>query len=824
VTLLTLVLGLLCPVLAQSRPAGKLRVITRDEADKPVAGVTVELKRGETSVASATTNERAEAEISGVVPGLYQIVVSKTGFETLSQPDVDITPGRPLEVVFIMVTRIELKDTVDVKASNDQAVAQTSSAPAEMQRLAAKELTNKPATVTDTLPMVPGVVRTPDGQIKISGSGEHRSALVVNSADVTDPATGQFGVTVPVDSVETINVFKTPYLAQYGRFTAGVVSVETRRGGDKWNFEVNDPLPEFRIKSWQLRGIKEATPRIVFNGPLIPGKLYVSQGNEYQLEKLPDRTLPFPVNETKKESFNSFTQFDYIFSPLHTLTGTLHIAPSHTSFVNLNFFNQQPVTPNFAARDYTGTAIDRLTIGSHLLESTLAIKRFSMDVWGQGSENMILRPVGNDGNYFSQQDRQATRLEWLEQFSLAPIRNIGEHNLKFGASITATHNRGDFQARPTEIQDNDERLVKLIDFVGGQPFSLSDLETALFWQDHWVITPKLAMDIGTRFERQGISEMVRVAPRIGLAWTPFANQQTTVRGGFGLFYDRVPLNVYAFDRYPRMVMTTFGPDGEITDGPRLFRNITDKAESSNSPFLFGKDSVGNFAPYSSTWNIEVEHPVTKHLRIRANWLQSNSQGVIVIQPKVVQGQDALVLGGSGRSRYQQLELTSRLTLKEGQQLFFSYVRSRTRGDLNEFNTYLGNFPFPVVRSNEYTTMSSDLPNRFLAWGLVRLPWKMRIAPMVEWRNGFPFSTTDAAQNYVGLPNSERFPNFFSLDARVSKDFRLSDKYSVRFSVSGYNITNHFNPLVLHSNIDDPDYGVFFGGRKRNFKLGFDVLF
>jgi hypothetical protein len=196
----------------------------------------------------------------------------------------------------------------------------------------------------------------------------------------------------------------------------------------------------------------------------------------------------------------------------------------------------------------------------------------------------------------------------------------------------------------------------------------------------------------------------------------------------------------------------------------------------------------------------------------------------VIQPKVVQGQDALVLGGSGRSRYQQLELTSRLTLKEGQQLFFSYVRSRTRGDLNEFNTYLGNFPFPVVRSNEYTTMSSDLPNRFLAWGLVRLPWKMRIAPMVEWRNGFPFSTTDAAQNYVGLPNSERFPNFFSLDARVSKDFRLSDKYSVRFSVSGYNITNHFNPLVLHSNIDDPDYGVFFGGRKRNFKLGFDVLF
>jgi outer membrane receptor for ferrienterochelin and colicin len=51
-------------------------------------------------------------------------------------------------------------------------------------------------------------------------------------------------MTVPVDVVERVDVFKTPYLAQFGRFTAGVVSVETRRGGDKWNFELNDPLPD----------------------------------------------------------------------------------------------------------------------------------------------------------------------------------------------------------------------------------------------------------------------------------------------------------------------------------------------------------------------------------------------------------------------------------------------------------------------------------------------------------------------------------------------------------------------------------------------------
>ena len=51
------------------------------------------------------------------------------------------------------------------------------------------------------------------------------------SPTVTDPATGQFGLTVPIDSVESVNVNQTPFLAEFGRFTAGLVWVETRRGG-----------------------------------------------------------------------------------------------------------------------------------------------------------------------------------------------------------------------------------------------------------------------------------------------------------------------------------------------------------------------------------------------------------------------------------------------------------------------------------------------------------------------------------------------------------------------------------------------------------------
>jgi hypothetical protein len=155
---------------------------------------------------------------------------------------------------------------------------------------------------------------------------------------------------------------------------------------------------------------------------------------------------------------------------------------------------------------------------------------------------------------------------------------------------------------------------------------------------------------------------------------------------------------------------------------------------------------------------------------------------------------------------------------------FSYIRSKGRGDLNDFGSFLGTFPVPIVRPNEFGNLPADLPNRFLTWGLMQLPWKFRIAPVIEYRSGFPYIVTNAAQDYVGLPNTKSFPRFLSVDSRISKDFQVHPKYAVRLSVSAFNLTNHFNPEAVHPNIADPAYGYFFGHRGRRFTLDFDVLF
>ena len=107
-----------------------------------------------------------------------------------------------------------------------------------------------------------------------------------------------------------------------------------------------------------------------------------------------------------------------------------------------------------------------------------------------------------------------------------------------------------------------------------------------------------------------------------------------------------------------------------------------------------------------------------------------------------------------------------------------------------------------------------------------LPQKFRVYPLIEYHTGFPYAVRDVYQNYVGVPFSDRtrYPAFFSSDASISKDFQLNAKYAVRLTVRGLNLTNRFNPLAVHANAADPDFGRFFGNYSRRFRLDFDILF
>ena len=486
---------------------------------------------------SGSAGENGETLFVLRTPGQYLATASAEGYASQSR-QFNLARDEKARIELVLVRR----DSVSV----EEHVSPLDSA-ADAGTVTGDQVRSLPERVADlrgALPLIPGVVRTSEGKLQIAGSPEYRSTFLVNSIDVTDPATGSFGATVPIDVVETVQVYKSPFLAEYGRFSAAVVAVTTRRGGDKWHFELNDPTPELRIRSGHIRGIRGFTPRFAATGPLVPGKLYFAGAGSFELRKRPVYPLPFPFNEEKSQRVNAYAQLDYVWSATHMVTVSAHGVPERANFVNLNFYTPQTAGPWWRGHEFRGALSDRLETQPGVFESALSFSELRGRTGGQGEEPLTLTPVTSLGNYFMTQDRRSQRAQFVETLSLKQKTAFGTHAFKLGASLARTTLDGSVYARPVRI------VLDALWFRNQGGYRLTDWDGSIFVQDGWQPFPLLRIDAGARIDRQRLAGVATVAPRIGLAWMPAEAGRTVFRGGWGWFYDRVPLNVFAFPRYP----------------------------------------------------------------------------------------------------------------------------------------------------------------------------------------------------------------------------------------------------------------------------------
>jgi hypothetical protein len=226
--------------------------------------------------------------------------------------------------------------------------------------------------------------------------------------------------------------------------------------------------------------LRDAAPRLNFGGPLIRNHLYLLEGSEYLVEKAEVRTLPFPVDESRSEAFNSFTQIDALLGDRNTVTGTLHFAPHTLRYANLNYFDPQPVTPNADYQEDTGTIGDRFAFAGGLLSSTFAGTRDATNVTGQAQGDMVLTPQGNSGTYFGQQSREATRFQWLETWNPALWEMHGQHAFQLGTVLAHAEDEGQVTERNVQINNASGQLLRNISYTGNGIFSLADLEFAAY--------------------------------------------------------------------------------------------------------------------------------------------------------------------------------------------------------------------------------------------------------------------------------------------------------------------------------------------------------
>lgn len=809
---------------AQSAAAslhGTISAIGPDGQPFVIPGVTVQLTGAPPAAGSQpqtlVSNEVGQYSFADLAPGTYTVEASLQGFTT-ARKTVALQP-REAAAADLKLELASVHEEITVAAGADGGLLQErqTAPPAEFKQQTLQQVPLATEQYQNVLPLIPGVVRGPDGHLNVKGARESQSGLTVNGASVADPVTGQFAFRLPIEAVHSLEVVTSPYAPEYGEVSGGMTKIETTSGGNQWKFQMQDPGPRLRRRAGKLKGIESWTPRLAIGGPLVRQKLTLFESIEYKFTKTRVEGLPALEGDTRHESLSTFTQLDWTAGPSDHLGVAVAAYPEKLGFLGLNTFNPEPVTPNLHQRGYLWTTTERHVVNARsLLEVHATVKQLDTKVGPSTLDgpSMILAPDENAGSYFNRQRRHSRQYEGLGEYSLTPSALGGTHLLKIGAGVSRYEFDGDTASQPVVIVRADGARAQQIDFLGPAALARNKTDVLGFVQDAWTVGNHLTLDYGLRYDHDTVASRHHVAPRLGFSFVPVAGGRTVVRGGVGLFYDKITLNAATFDQLPTQIVTRYGPDGQsLVGAPVVERPVIDAGRLRD--------------PESVAWNLEVDRELTRRVALRVGYQQRDGSRELIVDPRTDPALgSALLLANAGRSRYRELEVTGRYRTG-GNQLVVSYVRSAATGDLNDLNSYFADVENPVIRPNERSRLPFDAPNRVLTWGEFELPHGWGIAPLAEVRDGFPLSAFDENHDFVGERNrAGRFPRFFSLDVQTWKHVVLPwpRRLKARIGFKVFNITNHFNPRDFQGNLTSGRFGGFSNGVSRTFRGKFVIDF
>jgi hypothetical protein len=766
-----------------------------------ISGVQVELRAAseDAVMASTTSDGKGLVTFPDVPPGRYVVRANRAGFLTTSSAPFEVRAGSVAEVlVDIKLTfelpQIEVRADVPSPTDSVQPVSMSDMLDGDVLDVAPLEGDDFHSLML----LLPGVVRGPDGRLRVKGGQPTQGALQVSSASLIDPSTGDFDLDIPGQAIESVEVLANPFAAEYGRFSSAVTQIHTRRGTNDWELSQGGYFPRFRGLFRSIRGFE---PRFSVRGPLKTNRVFLSQDFQFRYVATPIKGLPGEP-ETKVTSFDSFTRLDAVASAKHTYGGGLILFPRKLQGATMNTFRPEATTPELTQSGVAAGAIDRYAIGPRaVLESTLSVRRFEVNVDGQGLGPMTYMPQTQSGSFFNDQEREVTSTQLVEALSVSHRLWRGDHVFKTGVDYQQSEYDGTSLSRPVEIRRLDGSLAERTVFAPETVQNASGTDLALFAQDRWRLGSRLTLELGFRLDRDPVVEHVNYSPRAGAAISVLPEGRAILRGGYGKFVQRTPLNVEAFSSFESAVVTRYSPLGVPIAPSITFHNVVDGLLHT---------------PEAAVGNVEWNQRFGRRTLVKLAFLRRHGSHEFILVRDPAQG--AVLLSANGASAYRELEATARYLKNVRRDITVSYVWARGEADLNNYDQFYGNFRNPILRRNEYNLIPTDVRHRLLVRGTIGLPGQWDFSPVAELRSGFPYSAVDEFEEFVGARNrAGRLPTVRTLDFSLSRPWHFR-KYRFRAGLKVYNIFGAAAERDVQNNITSPFYGSFFNPIERS--IGF----
>ncbi len=381
----------------------------------------------------------------------------------------------------------------------------------------------------------------------------------------------------------------------------------------------------------------------------------------------------------------------------------------------------------------------------------------------------------------------------------------------------------------------------------GNPLAaLNQFDFGLFVQDDWRVLPNLTLSGGLRFETQThVSDWTSFGPRLGFAWGLDGGKnksaKSVLRGGFGVFYDRLSES---------LTLDALRQDGVrqqqflITDG-NYYPNVpsAQSLTGSRQPQIIRETFAQWRPPMMLQLALGFERQISKKLTVASNYV--HSIGVHTLRSRNINaplpGTKVLPYGTANSiylyetsGVFRQDQLITNLSVRAGSKLSFSgfYAFGSAKSNSDGAGTFPAN---QYDLSTEYGRAGFDVRHRLQLNGSWSPKWGLRFSPFITLASGRPFNiTTGVDSNGDGLftdrpafapgggfdfapesgaaiipRNYGQGPGLVAVNMRVGKTFILrepadkksGDPLQLVLSVNARNILNHPNyalPVGNHS--------------------------
>jgi hypothetical protein len=812
--------------------------------DVPITLDVAGLESAVTVVADATTLETARSQIVGTIP----------------QAEVQSLPmnGRNFLDLALLVPGVSPTNT-----SSTQLFAETSAVPGQ--------------------------------GLSIASQRNLSNGFIVDGLSASDDAAGLSGITFGVDAIEQFQVVTGGAQAELGRALGGYVNVVTKSGtnarrGTLYGFFRDDAFNGRNALTRTKLPMDQQQFGASLGGPIAKNRTFYFANVE---RKLLDQTGVSTIAPENAAVINArLAETGYRGLPVTT---GVYPNPVHATNV-LGKVDHQTGRDQLSVRyALYGVTSDNArgagalnapsgSTGLDNVDQSIAIG----NVWTLSpdtvNETRVQVAHGDLEAYSTDQTGPQVSIAGVATFGTFSSSPTRRQNTMVQIVNNLSHRAGAHSLRGgVDVLYNDDTITFLRTFRGSYTFSsLANFLTGnysgfaqtfgdpvirqtnpnvgLFAQDEWRAGSRLTLNLGLRYDLQFLetieTDRNNVSPRAGFVWTPTGSPELVVRGGAGIFFDRVPL---------RAVANALLSAGNTTDVTQLHQpQVTGLLPSQAGAPVFPAilpDRLPSTArvsittmdrhlqnAYSAQANLEVERSLGGSRAVTAGYqffrgrhlLMSINQNVPTCVAAgtnngcrpVSTYMNESQLQGAGESNYHGLHFTYLQRPRAWSSVRVTYTLSKSMNDLGEAFFSAPTDPSDVRK--DWGRSDNDQRHRLVVSASVNSPtapaataWErvwhgFQASTMLQYYSSLPLNIVSGVNSLQGTPgrpfadgsvatanfdvrsvafiprNAGTGSDFFTVGLRVSRSVRLPGGADVQGLVEAFNLTNRSNAITRNA--------------------------